>query len=107
MAWRVRALLSVAGLLAHGACASSPPPAPDPALGPVMAWACDGGAAFSAQWTAGGNFEVLAGGRMYWLPAKKVSSGLRFADRKVEFSERGGYAKLSGAEGGPYANCTL
>ena len=45
-----------------------------------MAWTCEGGAAFSSQWTAGGNFEVLAGGRMYWLPAKKVSSGLHFAD---------------------------
>ncbi len=107
MVRRVRALLSVVGVLAVGACASSPPPAPDPARGPVMAWTCDGGAAFSAQWTAGANFEVLAGGKMYWLPAKKVSSGLRFADRKVEFSERGGYAKLSGAEGGPYENCTL
>ena len=103
----MRTPITVTALLALGACASPPPPAPDPVRGPVSAWKCAGGAVFSSQWTAGGNVEVLAGGKMYWLPAKKVASGVRFADRKVEFSERQGQAKLSGAAGGPYANCRL
>ncbi len=107
MARHAYALLSVTALVALGACASAPPPAPDPVRGPVSAWKCDGGAVFSSQMTSGGNVEVLAAGKMYWLPVKKTASGVRYTDRKVEFWERQGQAKLSGAAGGPYANCRL
>jgi hypothetical protein len=51
--------------------------------------------------------EVIAGGQMYWLPAKKTGSAVRFTNKKVEFVDKGGVGTLIGAAGGPYAGCTI
>ena len=104
---QMRLLFCVSALVALGACASTPPPAPDPVWGAIAAWKCGGGSTFSSQWTAGGNMEVIAGGKMYWLTAKKTGSNVRFTNKTVEFVDKGGVAMLSGAPGGPYTNCTL
>ena len=100
----MRSLIPLAALLALGACAS-PPPAPDPAIGENIVWRCEGGVTFAMRLTAGGNAEVVAGGKTYWLPAKKAASGGRYTDGKVEFWEHGAEAMLRGAAGGPYSKC--
>lgn len=101
----MRKFISLTAALALSACATPPPPAPDPATGPSTPWLCDGGAAFATQMTKGGNIEVSAAGKVYWLPAVKAGSGARYTDKKVEFWEKGGAAMLNGAAGGPYTNC--
>ncbi len=55
--------------------------------------------------TEGGNAEITAGGKTYWLPAKMAASGGRYSDGRVEFWEHGEEAMLNGAAGGPYSNC--
>jgi membrane-bound inhibitor of C-type lysozyme len=73
--------------------------------GPRMDWRCDGGAAFSARIKSSGVAEVFAGGQVYNLPHVQAASGARYAEGDVEYWEHGGEATLSGAQGGPYANC--
>ena len=75
--------------------------------GPRADWRCDGGAAFSARISTGGegSAEVFAGGQTYRLPRVAGASGLRYSNGSVEYWERAGQATLSGARGGPYNNC--
>jgi membrane-bound inhibitor of C-type lysozyme len=94
----MKQLLAAAALAALlTACATTP-------IGNRMDWRCDGGAAFSARINSRGA-EVFAGGRVYQLPHVQAASGARYSDGSVEYWERGGEAMLSGAAGGPYANC--
>jgi membrane-bound inhibitor of C-type lysozyme len=95
----MKKLLLAAALAALGACATSAPG------GPRMDWRCDGGAAFSARIQGSGNAEVFAGGQLYNLPHVQAASGARYSNGSVDYWERGGEATLSGAHGGPYANC--
>jgi membrane-bound inhibitor of C-type lysozyme len=73
--------------------------------GPRVDWRCDGGAAFSARITSGGNAQVFAGGQTYNLPGVQAASGTRYTNGTVEYWEHGDEAMLNNAHGGPYANC--
>lgn len=95
----MKKLLTAAALLALSACASTG------TIGNRMDWRCDGGAAFSARIKSNGAAEVFAGGQLYNLPHVQAASGARYSNGSVEYWERGGEATLSGAQGGPYANC--
>ena len=68
-------------------------------------WRCDGGAAFSVRFP-GGAAEVFAGGQVYRLPQAQSGSGARYSNGSVEYWEHQGQATLTGAQGGPYANCS-
>lgn len=96
----MKKLALAAATLALAACATATTPA-----GPRMDWRCDGGAAFSARILEGGAAEVFAAGQVYRLPHVQAGSGARYSDGSVEYWERGGEATLTGAHGGPYANC--
>jgi membrane-bound inhibitor of C-type lysozyme len=96
----MKQFLLAAALLSLTACAST-----GGAIGNRMDWRCDGGAAFSARIKSNGNAEVFAGGQVYNLPHVAGASGARYSNGAVEYWERGGEAMLSGARGGPYANC--
>ena len=95
----MKRLLTAAALLALSACASTG------TIGNRMDWRCDGGAAFSARIKSDGSADVFAGGQVYTLPHVAGASGARYAGGGVEYWERGGEATLTGARGGPYANC--
>lgn len=98
----MKILAALFALVFVTACASTGGSGP---AGPRMDWRCDGGAAFSARIAAGGVAEVFAGGQHYSLRHVEGASGARYANGNVEYWERGGSATLSGARGGPYANC--
>ena len=95
----MKKLILATAMLSLGACASTG------AIGDRMDWRCDGGAAFSARIKSNGSAEVFAGGQVYNLPHVAGASGARYSNGSVEYWERGGEATLSGARGGPYANC--
>jgi membrane-bound inhibitor of C-type lysozyme len=95
----MKKLVLGAALLALSACASSD------TIGNRMDWRCDGGAAFSSRIKTNGGAEVFAGGQVYNLQRAQAASGARYSNGSVEYWERGGEAMLSGARGGPYANC--
>ena len=92
--------LIVAALLSVAACATN-----DVADSETHVWRCDGGVTFTARNTAGGNAEVVAGGRTYRLPGVMAASGVRYFDGRVEYWEHHDEAMLNGAAGGPYENC--
>lgn len=100
----MKTIAAFAALALVGACATSGGDGP---LGPRKDWSCDGGAAFSARISTGGegSAEVFAGGQTYRLSRVAGASGLRYSNGSVEYWERGGGATLSGARGGPYNNC--
>lgn len=120
----VRALLigaALGGLLAG--CASvapqpSPPkpagfagpraaPAPEDATDAAMTYACRDGKRFVAAYALSGEHAVVsAGGRSYRLPHAPSPSGARFAQGGVELWTHGIEARLDGAAGAPYRNCT-
>ena len=97
---KAQILLAAALLLA--ACASDD--GGDAVGAPRTTWRCDGGSSFTASYTNGGAL-VRAGGRSYALPHALSGSGARYASGDVEFWEHAGTATLTGAAGGPYANC--
>ncbi len=101
----MKKIAALAALALLAACASTGGGS-GPA-GPRADWRCDGGAAFSARISTGGegSAEVFAGGQVYRLPRVAGASGLRYSNGSVEYWERGGGATLSGANGGPYNNC--
>jgi membrane-bound inhibitor of C-type lysozyme len=98
----MKQIAALAALAVLAACAST-----GGSAGPRTDWRCDGGAAFSARISTGGegSAEVFAGGQVYRLPRVAGASGLRYSNGSVEYWERGGGATLSGARGGPYNNC--
>jgi membrane-bound inhibitor of C-type lysozyme len=98
----MKTIAALAALALLSACATS-----GGGGGPRADWSCDGGAAFSARISTGGDgsAEVFAGGQVYRLPRVAGASGLRYSNGSVEYWERGGSATLSGARGGPYNNC--
>jgi membrane-bound inhibitor of C-type lysozyme len=87
----------LAALFLLAACASS-------SAGPRIDWSCDNDRAFSVRIRTG-EAEIFAAGRIYTLPSASTASGVRYTDNAVEYTERGGQATLTGAFGGPYANC--
>lgn len=96
----MRKLLLLAALATLSACASSMAPT----IGNRIDWKCDRNAAFSVRFTTQ-SAQVFAGGQSYILPHAQSGSGARYANGAVEYWEHGGSAQLSGAPGGPYANC--
>jgi membrane-bound inhibitor of C-type lysozyme len=97
----MRKLFMYLALVALSACSTAMSPAP---IGDRITWKCDRGAAFSVRFTTAGA-AVFAGGQTYALPHAPSGSGARYANNAVEYWEHGGEAQLSGAAGGPYANC--
>ncbi len=114
----MKTIILLAGVLGLAACASMPrmpelprlPSLPDiPHLhglnsshGERIDWSCANGSRFSIRINEETNkAEVFAGGRIYRLD--QSASG--FGDESVNYMERGGFASLSGASGGPYDLC--
>ena len=91
-------VLAAALALTVSACATA-------SVGGRVDWRCDGGSAFSVRIKSTGRAEVFAGGRVYDLPHVESLTGARYSDGTVEYMERAGEATLTGARGGPYANC--
>jgi membrane-bound inhibitor of C-type lysozyme len=96
----IKPALVIATLLLAAGCATTDVP-----TGETYVWRCDGGITFTARNTTGGNAEVVAGGQTYRLPGVIAASGVRYSDGRVEYWEHHGEATLTGAAGGPYANC--
>src|SRR5690348_10108229 len=97
---KTRALMFAVFLL--GACATD---GGGEAVGaPRTTWRCDGGSSFTVSYTTN-SARVSAHGRSYTLPHARSGSGARYAGGGVEFWEHGGTSTLTGAAGGPYANC--
>ncbi len=70
--------------------------------GERIAWSCASGSRFSIRSNQETRkAEVFAGGRIYRLD--QTDSG--FGDESVNYMERGGFASLAGASGGPYDLC--
>ncbi len=74
------------------------------AIGHEIVWRCDGAKHFIVHFTTTGA-EVRAGGRSYAMAHARSGSGARYAGGGVEYWEHAGQVQLSGAAGGPYANC--
>jgi len=72
-------------------------------IGHLTRWRCDGGTSFGVGFTTTGA-RVAAGGQTYALPHVQ-GAGARYANGGVQYWEQGGSATLTGARGGPYANC--
>jgi len=100
----MKRIAALAALALLAACATS---GSGGSGGPRSEWRCDGGAAFSARISTGGEgaAEVFAGGQSYRLARVAGASGLRYSNGGVEYWERAGGATLTGARGGPYNNC--
>jgi len=92
--------MAFALVLLAGACASSPYAGKE-----RHDWSCEGGKAFSVRFDGQGSAEVFAGGQIYQLPQTAAASGTRYSNGAVDYQEHQGEAGLTGAFGGPYANC--
>ena len=106
----MKRLLAAFGLLgvlcAASACVSSRS-ADEPAELPSIVWRCAEGKTFSSHYSAETDVTIIhAAGQRYALPRAMSASGARYATETVEFWEHQGSARLNGAEGGPYAECT-
>lgn len=114
----MKTTLLLAGVLGLAACASMPrmpelpalPSLPDiphlhglnSAHGERVDWSCASGSRFSIRINREARkAEVFAGGRIYRLD--ETEGG--FGDGERSYLERGGFASLSGAPGGPYDLC--
>ena len=64
------------------------------------------GLAMAKGMAEAGAAEVFAGGQVYRLPQAQSGSGARYSNGSVEYWEHQGQATLTGAQGGPYANCS-
>ena len=100
---RMKRLALLALLLLAGCGTVSTPTSVGQPVAPRANWHCAGGHAFSAHMGTGGA-QVSAGGHTYNLP-HVPGAGARYAAGGVEYWERDGGASLTGAPGGPYANC--
>lgn len=89
---------------------SAPPargPAPEDATDVAMTYVCRDGKRFKAAYALSGQHAlVTAGGRSYRLPHAPSASGARFAQGGVELWTQGPQARLDGAAGAPYRNCS-
>lgn len=114
----MKTIVLLAGVLGLAACASMPrmpelprlpnlPDLPqmrglDDTYGERVDWSCASGSRFSIRINEEAHrAEVFAGGRIYRLP--QSDSG--FGEGPVNYMERGGFASLAGALGGPYDLC--
>ena len=76
------------------------------AVGDEFAFACANHVHFTVQYEDDDSCAVVsAGGQTYRLGSAIAASGARYSDGRVEFWEHHGDASLTGAAGGPYANC--
>ncbi|WP_395646835.1 MliC family protein [Terricaulis sp.] len=99
----MKTLVILAAALSLAACATES--GSGEAVGaPRTTWRCDGGSSFTVSYTDG-SARVRAGGRSYNLPHAVSGSGARYAGGGVQFWEHAGTSTLTGAAGGPYANC--
>lgn len=114
----MKTIILLVGALGLAACASMPrlpelprlpnlPDLPrmrglDETYGERVDWACANGARFSIRINEETHrAEVFAGGRTYRLAQTEAG----FGDGPVNYMERGGFASLAGASGGPYDLC--
>lgn len=101
-----RRALTLAAAAALAGCATTPP-LTQPAGAPNLVYRCTGGNGFTAAYDAPGEkVTVTAGGRIYILPQVISGSGIRYEQDGVELRSKGAWAMLTGAQGGPYADCT-
>lgn len=101
----MRAGMALVAVAALGGCASVPPLARPPGA-PSLVYRCPGGDGFTAAYDAEGQkATVTAGGRIYILPQVVSGSGVRYEQGGIELRSKRDWAMLTGAAGGPYADC--